>query len=313
MAQTLLLASLAGFASALLSGMLTPGLVSLAFLFLVAPLPLFLASFGWHPLAGALAGLVGAILIDLATGNRASLAFATLFALPAFLVPTASERAFGAPDRDIRRDGIVTGQLALAMAGYLGLVIIVTAIWVEPDYGRFVARLREFVGEGLRLMSAPGNPALADPATFNRVVDVMASIMLPVSGLLVIVTLVLSTAFAAMIAERSGRMAYVKPAFAMFRLPGGTLILFAATLLVAIWDGYTGVFAEILAFGIAFLLMLQGLAVLHARLAGQNGRGLMLTVAWGSILIFGFPALLFVGVGVADHLLDLRNRKRADR
>ena len=311
MVQIILLASLAGFASALLSGMLTPGMVSLAFLFLVAPLPLFLASFGWHALAGALAGLIGAMLVDVASGNRAALAYASLFAFPAYLIPAAAERAFGAPDRDIRRDGIVTGQLALAMAGYLALVIIVTSVWIEPDYARFVARLRDFVGEGLRLMSAPGNPALSDPATFNRVVDLMASIMLPVSGLLVIVTLVLSAAFAAIIAEKSGRLPFVKPAFSMFRLPGGSLILFAATLLVALWDGYTGVFAEILAFGLAFLLMLQGLAVLHARLAGQNGRGFMLTAAWGSILIFGFPALLFVGVGVADHLLDLRNRKRA--
>jgi hypothetical protein len=49
------------------------------------------------------------------------------------------------------------------------------------------------------------------------------------------------------------------------------------------------------------------------RLAGQNGRGLLLTAAWGSILIFGLPALLFVGVGFADHLLDLRNRERAGR
>jgi hypothetical protein len=162
-------------------------------------------------------------------------------------------------------------------------------------------------------MSVPGNPALADPATFNRVVELMASIMLPVSGLIIIVTLVMSAAFGAMVAERSGRLSYGKPGFNGFRLPGGSLILFGAALLVTMWDGYMGVFAEILALGLGFLLMLQGLAVLHMRLAGQNGRGLLLTAAWGSILIFGLPALLFVGVGFADHLLDLRNRERAGR
>ncbi|MCA3641952.1 MAG: DUF2232 domain-containing protein [Methylobacterium sp.] len=310
MVQIILLAGLAGFASALLSGMLTPGVVSLAFLFLVAPLPLFITSFGWHALAGALAGLFGAILIDLATGNRAAMAFATLFALPAFVIPAAAERAFAAPDRDIRRDGIVTGQLALVVAGYLAMVIVVTSLWIEPDYARFMSHLREFAADGLRVMSVPGNPALADPATFNRVVELMASIMLPFSGLIIIVTLVMSAAFGAMVAERSGRLIYGKPAFNGFRLPGGSLILFGAALLVGMWDGYTGVFAEILALGLGFLLMLQGLAVLHMRLAGQNGRGLLLAAAWGSILIFGLPALLFVGVGFADHLLDLRNRKR---
>ncbi len=311
MVQILLLAGLAGFASALLSGMLTPGVMAFAFLFLVAPLPLFIVGFGWHPLASALAGLIGAILVDLASGDRAALAFVSLFAFPAFIIPGMAERAFSAPDRDIRRDGIVTGQLALAMAGYLAMIIVVTSVWIEPDYARFVARMREFVGQGLRMMAGPNNPGLSDPATFNRVVELMSSIMLPVSGLLVILTLVMSAAFGAIVADKSSRMVYVRPAFSMFRLPGGSLILFGAALLVAMWDGYTGVFAEILAFGLALLLMIQGLAVLHARLAGHSGRGLLLTAAWGSILVFGFPALVFLGVGAADHLLDLRNRKRA--
>ncbi len=286
-------------------------MLSLAFLFLVAPLPLFIVGFGWHALAGALAGLIAAILIDLATGNRAAIAFVSLFAFPAFLIPAAAERTFSAPDRDIRRDGIVTGQLALAMAGYLAMVIVMTTVWIEPDYARFLARMREFVSEGLRMMAAPGNPGLSDPATFNRVVEMMSSIMLSVSGLLIILTLVLSAAFGAILADKSGRMTYVRPAFSMFRLPGGSLILFGVTLLVAMWDGYTGVFAEILAFGLALLLMLQGLAVIHSRLAGKSGRGLLLAAAWGSIFAFGFPALVFLGVGAADHLLDLRNRKRA--
>ncbi|MCU0818776.1 MAG: DUF2232 domain-containing protein [Beijerinckiaceae bacterium] len=309
--QILLLAGLAGFASALLSGMLTPGMVSLAFLFLVAPLPLFIVGFGWHALVSALAGLIGAILIDLASGDRAALAFVSLFALPAFLIPAAAERSFAAFDRDIRRDGIITGQIALATTGYLAMVIVMTSVWIEPDYAQFVSRMRGFVTEGLRQMAGPNNPALNDPATLNRIVELMSAIILPVSGLLIVITLVASAALGAMLAEKSGRMSYVKPALSMFRLPGGSLILFAATLLVAMWDGYTGVFAEILAFGLAVLLVLQGLAVLHARLAGKNGRGLLLTAAWGSIVFFGFPALVFLGVGAADHLLDLRNRKRA--
>jgi hypothetical protein len=313
MTQAILLASLAGFASALLSGMLTPGSVSLAFLFLVAPLPLFLAGFGWHPLVAALAGLIGAVLIDLATGDRGAIAFASIMALPAYAMSAAAQRSFAPETRVIAKDGIATGQIALSATIYVALVIVASAIWVEPDYQVFTQKLRGFVAEGVRQMGAPGGAAISDPAVLNRFIDLMSAIMLPMSGVVVITMLTLSAGLGAMVAERSGRMGFVKPSFNDFRLPGGSLILFGAALLIGLWDGYTGVFAEIVGLGIALLLMLQGFGVLHTRLRGNASRGFLLSAAWASIIFIGLPALLFVGVGVADHLFDLRNRKGADR
>lgn len=309
MTQAIFLAGLAGFASALLSGMLTPGTMSLAFLFFVAPMPLFLAGFAWHPLVAALAGLFGAILIDLATGDRSAIAFASIMALPAFSMSAMAERIFASPDRSLAKDGISTGQIALAATMYIALVVVASAIWIEPDYAAFMQRLRTFVVEGLRLMATPGSPLANDPATLARFADLMTAIMLPMSGLVIVAMLALSAGLGAIVAERSGRMAFPKPSFNAFRLPGGSLILFGAALLISLWGGYLSVFAEIVALGMALFLMLQGMAVLHTRLQGNASRGFLLAAAWASVLVFGFPALLFVGAGIADHLLDLRNRK----
>ncbi len=99
--------------------------------------------------------------------------------------------------------------------------------------------------------------------------------------------------------------------FSMFRLPAAASSCSASSPAGGDVGWLYRRFAEILAFGLALLLMLQGLAVIHSRLAGKSGRGLLLAAAWGSIFAFGFPALVFLGVGAADHLLDLRNRKRA--
>lgn len=311
MTQVILLASLAGFASALLSGMLTPGMVSFAFLFLIAPMPLLIAGFGWHPLVAALAGLCGAILIDLMTGHRSAIAFASLMALPSYAISAAALRNFATETRTIAKDGIATGQIALSSVIYVALVIVASAIWIEPDYAVFMQKLRGFVTEGLRLMGAPQGAAASDAAALNRLIELMSAIMLPMSGLVIITTLVLSAGLSAVVAERSGRTAFAKPSFNDFRLPGGSLILFGAALLVGMWDGYTGVFAEIVALGLALLLMLQGLGLLHTRLRGNPSRGFLLSAAWASVLVFGLPALLFVGVGVADHLFDLRKAKGA--
>lgn len=311
MGQVVIIAALAGFASALLSGMLFPGSLSFAFLFFVAPLPLFLVGFGWHPLAAALAGLIGAIFVDFAIGDRGAIAFASVMLVPAYAMTAAALRAFSDPDREFRRDGIIIGQIALSALFYVGLAIVATAIWFEPNYATFMARLKTVVTEGVKMMGTQGGPNLQDPALLARFVDLMTAIMLPMSGMLFFMALVLSGALGSIIAARGRLLAYPKPPFPLFRLPGGSLLLFTASLLVAMWDGYVGVFAEIIALGIALLLMLQGLSFLHFRLRDHAAKTPLLSAAWASILFFGLPALLFIGAGIADHLLDLRNRKSA--
>ncbi|CAN1566789.1 Protein of unknown function DUF2232 [Rhabdaerophilaceae bacterium] len=309
MGQAIFIAALTGFASALLSGMLTPSSMSFAMLFMLAPLPLFIAGFGWHALVAALGGLIGALLIDLAVGNRGSIAFAMLLALPAFVITSASERAFNRDMRDPARDGIAVGQIGAALVIYIALVVVASAIWVEGDYALFVSRLREFVALGLRQMGGPGSVLQTDAASLNRMVDLMAMIMLPVSGLLIVVTIVLSACLGAIIADKATRMTYPRPRFNEFRLPGGALFLFAVAIILGLQDGYLGVFAEIVALGLALLLILQGLAVFHTRLIGNSSRGMLIAAAWASILVFGLPALLFLGAGMLDHLFDLRRRK----
>ena len=316
MGQAVFIAIMAGFASALLSGMLMPGSMSFALLFFVAPLPLFIAGFGWHSLVAALGGLVGALLIDLTVGDRGAIAFTFLLTLPAFGVAAAAERLFGGDVRDPGRDGIATGQIGVTLVIYVALVVVASAIWVEPDYAAFSARLREFVTIGLRQMAAPGSVLHSDAASLNRLVELMTAIMLPVSGLVIIAALVISAATGAVIADRATRMMYPRPRLSEFRLPGGTLFLFAVALILGIVPrimeievGYLGVFAEMVAMGLGLLLMLQGLAVFHVRTMGKPSRGFLLSATWAAILVFGLPGLLFVGAGIVDHLLDLRRRK----
>ncbi len=310
MAQAILVAIIAGVATALMSGLLTPGVAPVIFLSLLAPAPLFIAGLGWHPLVAALGGLIAGLVVNLATGSPAALMVTGMFALPAFALTLLGERLFsedaGRPDKD----GVDLGRLAVTLVLYVGIAGVAATMLVEPDFAALQARIRRAV-EVVFAMAMPGYkpaPAGGQPADLARVLDFITGIMLPVSALIAIATTIMSGALALQIVERAGRLAFNRPDLRRFRLPGGALILMGLAFLVGIRTGYVGLLGEIVAVGLAFAYMLQGLAVVHARTTGTGGRGLILVASWASIVILSFPALIFIAIGMADHLMDFRRR-----
>lgn len=308
MGQAILVAAVAGLASALLSGILTPGNVSFVLLVFLAPLPLFIAGLGWHAYVAALGGLLATLAINVSLGTRPSLAFLGSIALPTFALCYAADRLFGRADAAMRHPGIDLGRLAIGAIIGVALILVATTITIEPDYAEFQRRLRGMVETIVRgMLSQPGQAVPAEQAAM--ITDMMTRLMLPLSGGLVITTLTISGTLGLQIAERANRLAWRRPDFRSFRLPGGALILFGLALLATMIGGYTSVFAEIVLIGLAFMFMLQGLAVMHARMAGKEGKVFIIAGAWVLIIVLGLPALVFVGIGMADHLADFRRPK----
>jgi hypothetical protein len=305
LAQAIFVGILAGLATALLSGLLTPGVAPIVFLSLVAPAPLFIAGFGWHPLVAALGGIVAALVAHLLVGMPAALAITAMLALPAFVLTTLAERLFSTYAGRPERDGIDLGRMAVTLVLYIAIVGIASVMVFEPDFDALQARIRAAVEAAFVLMGMvrSGNTGTAELASFF---DMLAGLMLPMSALLAMLTVIISGTLGLMITDRSGRLGFARPDFRRFRLPGGALILIGVAFLVGIRSGYVGMLGEIVALGLSLTFMLQGLAVVHARTLGMNGRGLILAGVWGTLIVFGFPALIFILVGMADHLFDFR-------
>ncbi|HUN11184.1 MAG TPA: hypothetical protein PLE50_02785 [Rhabdaerophilum sp.] len=227
-----------------------------------------------------------------------------MLGLPAFAITLVSERQFGRYTGRPERDGIELGRQMVTLVLYVAIVATASAMVIEPDFAALQQRIRKSVEVAFHLVgmqvSAPGSRDL------GPLFDMMAAIMLPLSGLLAIATLVISATLGAMIAERSGRIAFIRPDLRRFRLPGGALILIGLSFIVSIRGGYVGLLAEMVALGLAFAFLLQGLAVVHARTIGMDGRGFVLGALWAVMIFFGVPALIFVLAGMADHLFDFR-------
>jgi hypothetical protein len=301
LAQAILASIIAGFAAALLSGVVTPLSVPVMLFSILAPAPLFLAGFAVHPLAGALGGIVAALVANLVGGMPSALLMAGMFALPAFGAALQGERAFGVYAGRPDRDGIELGRLAMVLILYLALIITLGALVIEPDYEALQARMRRVLDLA---MSQVGPPA--GGAEIGQILDLMAGVVLPLSGLVSFVSLVISGTLAMQIAERFGRLWYARPDFRRFRLPGGALILLGLSFFLALTAGYLGLLGEIVALCLVAAFTLQGLAVVHVRTIGLSGRGLILGAVWAALIVFGFPAFLLVGLGMVDHLADFR-------
>lgn len=304
LSQAVLVGIAAGFATAFMSGLLTPGVAPVVFLSLIAPLPLFIAGFGWHPLVAALGGLVAALTVNLLTGAAASFAVVAMLGLPAFAITFISERQFGRYDGRPTRDGIELGRQMITLILYTAIVATVSAMVIEPDFSLLQQRIRKSVEAAYHLVGM--QVTVSGSKDLGPLFDLMTGIMLPLSGLLAMATVVVSATLGAMIAERSGRIAFIRPDLYRFRLPGGALILIGIAFIVGMREGYVGLLAEMVALGLAFGFMLQGLAVVHARTLGMEGRGFILAALWAVLIFFGVPALLFILAGMADHLFDFR-------
>ncbi|MCA1951687.1 MAG: hypothetical protein LDL25_01995 [Hyphomicrobiales bacterium] len=301
LAQAILVALLAGFTTALLSGLLTPLAAPILLLSVLAPAPLLIAGFGWHPLVAALGGILAGLIAQLAAGMPAALVVSGMLAIPAFGITARAAQVFLPAEGRPGRDGLDLGRLALLTIMYVALAMAVAAFLFQPDYAALQAQLRRALELAARRIGAepPGGDLQA-------LVELMAGLILPLSGLVNVLTLAISATLAMQIAERAGRLAYPRPDFRRFRLPGGALILFGLSFFLALSPGYPGLFGELVVVGLAAAFTLQGLAVLHVRTLGMAARGILLTAIWAALVIFGLPALLLILLGMIDHLADFR-------
>jgi len=121
-------------------------------------------------------------------------------------------------------------------------------------------------------------------------------------------TLTLNLWLAAKITATSGRLQRPWPDLKAAALPPMTL----AALCVAIAFGFAGgllaILAQILTAALMIAYALTGFAVLHTLTLALKSRALWLSVAYAIVVVFGWPVLAMVVLGLADAIFGLRQR-----
>jgi len=298
----------AGAAAALLFASVTSGSFLSVLLFYLAPLPIMIAGIGWSHWAALIATLSGALALGAVFGLMYCLSFLTIAGLPAWWLGYLAMLARPAVTADGKPGALEwypPGRLVV-WAAVLGALIVLTAI---PNFGldaeSFRASLRATLNEMLDLKNGNTLPGVSN---VDRFLDVMVLALPAAAAVLATLTNTINLWLAAKVVHVSGLLKRPWPALAAMSFPRMTVAALIVAIGLSLIGGLIGILASVVSASLMIAFSVLGFAVLHAITQTSKGRPFLLGVAYASVLVFSWPMLLLCLIGLAETVLNLRER-----
>jgi len=312
MMAIVLIAIAAGSASALMFASIISGALISLLLFYLAPLPLMVAALGWGPLSATVGGIVAAIGLGAIFGLPYCIAFAVTIALPAWWLghlallgrPITSGASTGngaapvAPDLE----WYPVGRILLWISGFAALTTMAALLTLGTDPAAINGALRR----GLLRMLGPREMASTGEA--EQWIDAVVTIAPVAAAIVAMMTLTLNLWLAAKITATSGRLHRPWPDLKSAALPPMTLVALCVAIAFCFAGGLLAILALIVTAALMVTYALTGFAVLHTLTLALKSRALWLGCTYAIMLVFGWPVLAMVVLGLADAIFGFRQR-----
>ncbi|HVT56648.1 MAG TPA: DUF2232 domain-containing protein [Xanthobacteraceae bacterium] len=306
--QVLLIGLGAGIVSALLFIALASGSLLSVALFYLAPLPIMLAGLGWSHIAALTASLTAAVGLGIGAGFWFSLAFLAGVGVPAYILSYLAMLA-----RPVNGDfeWYPIGRIVLAAAILATIAMALTIPVFGLDIDTYRAGLKEIFSRVLRLQLgiAEGLPLKfpngGDP---ERTLVVLTLVMPPLAAALSMLAQLANLYLAGRIARASGKLARPWPDLSATAFPFSAPLLLFGVLVLSFLHSIIGLVAGAFTTCLLVAYALLGLAVLHHVTRAIALRGLILGITWGLLVVLGWPVVLLALIGLADGLLNFRQR-----
>ena len=312
MTAILLVAIAAGCASALMFASIISGALISLLLFYLAPLPLIVSALAWGPLCAGIGGIAAAIGLGAIFGLPYCLAFALTVALPAWWLghlallgrplPGATSGNGAAPPE---LEWYPVGRLLLWIAGFAALTTMAALLTLGGDADAITGTLRRGLLQIIQIIEPREQ---ASPGDFEQLIDALVTIA-PVAAVIVtMTTLTLSLWLAAKIAATSGRLHRPWPDLRSAALPPMTLAALCVAIAFCFGSGLVAIAAQIVTAAVMMAYALTGFAVLHTLTLALKSRAFWLGSAYAIVLMFVWPVIAMVVLGLADALFGFRQR-----
>jgi hypothetical protein len=306
MIAIVLIAIAAGSASALMFASIISGALISLLLFYLAPLPLMVAALGWGPLGATIGGIVAAIGLGAIFGLPYCIAFAVTIALPAWWLghlallgrPITSGASPVAPDLE----WYPVGRILLWISGFAALTTMAALLTLGTEPAAINGALRR----GLLRMLGPREVASTSEA--EQWIDVVVTIAPVAAAIVAMMTLTLNLWLAAKITATSGRLHRPWPDLKSAALPPMTLVALCVAIAFCFTGGLLAILALIVTAALMVAYALTGFAVLHTLTLALKSRALWLGCTYAIMLVFGWPVLAMVVLGLADAIFGFRQR-----
>ncbi|MCK1545854.1 hypothetical protein IVA87_28805 [Bradyrhizobium sp. 147] len=308
-----LIALIAGAASALMFASIISGALISLVLFYLAPLPLMVAAIGWGPLCASLGGIAAAIGLGALFGVPYCIAFAVTVALPAWWLghlvllgrpvgSVAPDASAFEPQAEPEVEWYPVGRILLWIAGFAALTTIAALLTLGTDADTISLTLRRGL---MRLLRA------ADPQTSgeaSQFVDALVRIAPAAATIVAMMTLTLSLWLSAKVTATSGRLRRPWPDLKTAELPPMTLVALCIALAFCFTGGLLAIVAQITTAALMMGYALTGFAVLHTLTLALKSRTFWLGSTYAVVVVFGWPVIAMVILGLADAVFGFRER-----
>ncbi len=312
MIQVLLIALAAGCASALMfESVISGALISLLLLYL-APLPLTVAALGWGPRCATIGGITAATVLGVMFGLPYCFAFVISVALPAWWlghlamlgrsVANSVSAGNGAPPVAPDLEWYPVGRILLWIAGFAALATMAALLTIGTDGSTITGTLRRGL---LRLLGARDAGSTGEIEQF---IDALVTIAPAAAAIVAMITLTLNLWLAARITATSGRLHRPWPDLKMTALPPMTLVALPVALAFCFIGGLAAILAQIVAAVLIMAYALTGFAVLHLLTLPFKSRLLWLGCTYVVVVMFVWPVIAMVVLGIADTVFGFRQR-----
>jgi hypothetical protein len=305
-----LIGLVAGAASALMFASIISGALISIVLFYLAPLPLMVTALAWGPLCASLGGIAAAIGLGAIFGLPYCLAFAVTIALPAWWLghlallgrPLTAAPANGDVPTEPEIEWYPVGRILIWIAGFASLTTIAALLTLGTDAAGITGTLRRGL---LRIFAATGSQPTGETEQF---VDALVTVAPAAAALVSMMTLTLNLWLSAKVTATSGRLRRPWPDLRTAELPPMTLAVLCVAIAFCFTSGLTAIVAQIVTASLMMAYALAGFAVLHTLTLALKSRTLWLGSTYALVVVFGWPVIAMVILGLADAVFGFRER-----
>jgi hypothetical protein len=312
MIAIILIAIIAGSASALMFASIISGaLISLVLLYL-APLPLMVAALGWGPLSATVGGIAAASCLGAIFGLPYCIAFIVAVALPAWWlghlallgrpvahgVPSGNGAPPAAPDLE----WYPLGRILLWISGFAALTTMAALLTLGSD--------ATAIGDALRkgLLRIIGVRQAGTVGETEQWIEALVTVGPAAAAMVAMTTLALNLWLAAKITATSGRLHRPWADLKSLALPPMTLAAFCVAIALCFSGGLLSILARIVAAVLTMSYAFTGFAVLHTLTLALKSRALWLGCTYAIVVAFSWPILAMAALGLADAVFAIRRR-----
>jgi hypothetical protein len=128
------------------------------------------------------------------------------------------------------------------------------------------------------------------------------------AAVVAIMTLTLNLWLSAKITATSGRLHRPWPDLKSAALPPMTLAALCAAIAFSFSGGLLAILAQIVTAAVMMAYALTGFAVLHTLTLALKSRVFWLSSTYAVVVVFGWPVIAMVALGLADALFGFRQR-----